>query len=92
MPRKTTREVCLSNIVRTVDDSAPKSHANADLPNALAYRVRKMIGAIDPRVPATALELNGTTSRPAAIAAGRLMLIVEGRRTPVRAKLATRRQ
>jgi len=33
-------------------------------------RFRKMIGAVDPRVPVSALELDATTSRPAEIASG----------------------
>ncbi|MEO8656951.1 MAG: dienelactone hydrolase family protein [Bryobacteraceae bacterium] len=33
-------------------------------------RLRKIIGAVDPRVPVNAIELNGTTSTPALVATG----------------------
>ncbi|MBI3666443.1 MAG: hypothetical protein HY236_09520 [Acidobacteria bacterium] len=48
--------------------TAQKRHSQSAPPNP--ERFRKIIGAVDQRVPVTALELDATTSRPAQVARG----------------------
>ena len=50
------------------DYSSPERYRQSIAPNR--ERFRKIIGAVDPRVPVTALQLDATTSTPALIATG----------------------